>query len=419
MSARTSQLTSIVLAFAAMTGLPELATGQQHEDFDAYTANSQVVGQGGWEEWGPGAGAIVSNAQSLSAGNSIDINGASDLVHQYSGYTSGTWEYTAWQYIPMAMTGKTYFILLSSFGTVNKWAVQVAFDKVTGNVIADAGGGQVTMPIVYDTWVPIRVLIHIDDDWTQFFYNGTLIDSMAVADHPTHGGGWAWTKGPFGSATYGGLKNIGAVDLYANGATACYYDEITLKPYPAWRDDFDSYATNSQVVNQGGWEEWGPGAGALVSSAQSRGPGNSIDINGPSDLVHQYTGYTSGTWEYTTWQYIPTAMTGKTYFILLSSFGAMNKWAVQVAFDKATGNVIADAGGGQVTTPILYDKWVQIQVLVHLDADWTQFYYDGMLIDSAAVADHPTLGGGWAWIPRADGRATRSSLTPSGSCRVS
>jgi hypothetical protein len=119
MSARTSQLTSIVLAFAAMTGLPELATGQQHEDFDAYTANSQVVGQGGWEEWGPGAGAIVSNAQSLSAGNSIDINGASDLVHQYSGYTSGTWEYTAWQYIPMAMSGKTYFILRSSFGTVN------------------------------------------------------------------------------------------------------------------------------------------------------------------------------------------------------------------------------------------------------------------------------------------------------------
>jgi hypothetical protein len=387
----------VMLGALAILSAP--ATAQEHEDFDSYVVNSQVVGQGGWEEWGPGAGATVSSSQSLSSGNSIDIKGASDLIHRYSGYNSGKWEYTAWQYIPKTFTGKTYFIILSSFGTTNKWAVQVAFNKASGNVEPDAGksASKATTPIIYDKWVQIRVLIHLDADWVQFYYDGKLLDDATVANHPTLGGGWKWTGGPFGGSK--GPKNIGALDLFANKATSVFYDEIMLQPLTGWADDFDSYAAKSQVVLQGGWEEWGPGAGAIVASTPSRGPGNSIDIKAASDLVHRYKGYTKGTWEYSAWQYIPKAFTGKTYFIILSSFGTTNKWAVQVAFNKTTGNVEPDAGksNSKATTPIIYDKWVHIQVMIHLDADWVQFYYNGKLLDDATVTDHSVFGGGWKW----------------------
>jgi len=224
-----SHLFAPAIVAGALATLTTTAVGQWSDNFDSYAANSQVVGQGGWEEWGPGAGALVSSAQSRSTANSIDIVGATDLVHRYSGNTSGTWEYSAWQYIPTGTTGRQYFILLSQYGSTNKWAVQVAFNPATGNVEADAGGGQATnAALVYDQWVQIQVVIHLDDDWVQFYYNGVLLDSATVADHAVHGGGWTWTYGPFGNAAYGGLLEIGAVDLYANSATSVYYDDLTL-----------------------------------------------------------------------------------------------------------------------------------------------------------------------------------------------
>ncbi len=67
------------------------------DNFDSYATGSQLIGQGGWEGWdnNPAAGALTSSAQALSAPNSAAILGATDLVHQYSGYTSGQWVYTA------------------------------------------------------------------------------------------------------------------------------------------------------------------------------------------------------------------------------------------------------------------------------------------------------------------------------------
>ena len=401
----TSHAPSLSLALGALACLSTPVIAQHHEDFDSYASNAQVVGQGGWEEWGPGAGAIVSSTQALSLPNSIDIKGPSDLVRRYSGYTSGRWVYSAKQYIPTGTTGKAYFILLSSYGATNAWAVQVAFNPVTNMVEADAGGAAAgaKTAIVYDKWIDIEVLIDLDADWVQFRYNGVLLDDAAVPDHPTLGGGHAWTKGPTG--TYNGPKNIGAVDLYANNSTSIYYDEITLQRATAWSDTIDTYAANTQIVGQGGWEEWGPGAGAMVSNTRAFGPGNSINITGPSDLVHRYSGYTSGVWEYRTKQYIPTGLTAQSYFILLSSYPTSNVWTVQLGFDPASGNVRADAGrsGSQATTPIVYDKWVDIQVIIDLDADWTQVYYNNVLLDDPLLADHPTLGGGYTWTKGVSG----------------
>ena len=266
------------------------ATGQWSDNFDSYSSGSQAVGQGGWEEWGPGAGALVSSAQSRSTANSIDIVGATDLVRRYSGYTSGTWDYSAWQYIPSGTTGKHYFILLSQYGTTNKWAVQVGFNPITGNVEADAGGGRAdNAKLIYDQWVRIQVVIHLDDDWVQFYYNGILLDSATVADHAVHGGGWTWTYGPFGNANYAGLLEVGAVDLYANSGTSVYYDDLSLtqmhkgvRPYgsptPGANGEAQAIATGDAL-----------GSNPLFGIGATNGPPNSIGL-----LAFTVTNYPSG-----------------------------------------------------------------------------------------------------------------------------
>ena len=59
------------------------------ENWDAYANGQQMHGLNGWTGWegSAGAGALVSNLQYLSEPNAININGASDLVHPYAGYT--------------------------------------------------------------------------------------------------------------------------------------------------------------------------------------------------------------------------------------------------------------------------------------------------------------------------------------------
>lgn len=209
------------------------ATAQWSDNFDSYAASSQIVSQGGWEEWGPGAGALVSNAQALSGSNSVEITGATDLVHQYANYTSGKWVYRAMQYVPSTMTGQSYFILLNTYayptGPYN-WSVQVKFDAAAGTVTADAGS--LTAPstaLVTDQWVEIKVFIDLDLDWVQFYYNDVLIDDPALVDHPTLGGGYRWSYGVFGQG--GGQLQIQAVDLYANLASSVYYDDMSLQPF--------------------------------------------------------------------------------------------------------------------------------------------------------------------------------------------
>lgn len=238
-------LLSVAVAVPLCTSL---ATAQWSENFDSYAPNSSLTtpAQGGWEEWTVGSGASVSSAQSRSTANAVDIMGATDLVHQYTGITSGKWVYQAWQYIPSTMVGSTYFILLNSYafpaGPYN-WSVQVEF-SVAGGVLADIGSAtraHAPTPVITDRWVELKVIIDLDQDWVQFYYNGVLLDEPNLLDHPTLGGGYTWTGGVFGQG--GGVANIAAVDLYANSATSAYYDDLALRPA-----QFESFGTGCAGV---------------------------------------------------------------------------------------------------------------------------------------------------------------------------
>jgi hypothetical protein len=197
------------------------------ENFDSYTNGQFLDGgadDGGWKGFcnNPSYGAYVTNAQSHTSPNSVEINGTVDLVHEYEGYTSGTLPYRCLQYIPANFSGESYFILLSEYddsGSTNIWTVQLRFDSDLDVVESEFTGEQA--PLVYDTWVEIECYIDLDTDWLQIYYNGALL-----SDH-------AWTDTVQG--TGGGTLNVAAVDLFANGATSVYYDDMF---FPFWLPPF-------------------------------------------------------------------------------------------------------------------------------------------------------------------------------------
>jgi hypothetical protein len=197
------------------SGSPQLV--DWFENFDSYATGSQMHGQGGWKGWGnsAAAGALTTNLYARSAPNSVDILGASDLVHEYSGYTTGFWRYTAWQYIPTGFSGESYFILLNQYddaGATNNWSTQVHFNAAQNLVIADGVGSGQTLPLIKGQWVEIRVEIDLINDNQEFYYDGQLLYEGS------------WRDGVSG----GGILNIGAVDLFANGASSVYYDDLSL-----------------------------------------------------------------------------------------------------------------------------------------------------------------------------------------------
>jgi hypothetical protein len=81
--------------------------------------------------------------------------------------------------------------------------------------------------------VEIRVLINLETNWQKFYYGGDLLYENV------------WASGT-------GITSIGALDLFANGASPVYYDDLSLVMTtnypPAAVDDAYSVAENGILV---------------------------------------------------------------------------------------------------------------------------------------------------------------------------
>ena len=208
----------LALLLAMMPLLVSAAGGPWSDNFDSYTNGSNIHGQGGWKGWDniPGNGGTVTTAQARSAPNSLETDAVEDVVHEYS-VTDGQWVYTAWQYIPGNFVGQHYFIMLNTYadGGTNNWTLQLCFDSTSGNVFDDSGATCAgnSLPFVTDQWAEIRVEIDLDADSFDLFYNGGQLITGGVWSQHTSGGG---------------VTSIGAVDLWSNGGTPVYYDDMSL-----------------------------------------------------------------------------------------------------------------------------------------------------------------------------------------------
>jgi hypothetical protein len=196
------------------------------DDFDSYETGSALHGQGGWAGWDNNAAATgyITDVQARSSPNSLEGNWftgvASDMVQQYSGYNTGVWVYTAWLYVPSAMTGTQFFILMNTYTPGGShvspdWSLQVEFNAASG-YIRDFNNAGATLPLITNAWAQIRVEIDFDADVQTVFYDNTQFIQKS------------WKNG----VSQGGAQNLACVDLYAGdtASTSVYWDDLSLTP---------------------------------------------------------------------------------------------------------------------------------------------------------------------------------------------
>lgn len=199
------------------------------DNFDTYSNGQALHGVNGWKGWDntPTAGANVSNLFSSSPANSVEVTGGSDLVHEYSGVTSGTWRYKAQVYVPSSLTsGSTYFILMNRYvdGALGAkaWSAEYEFNLATNQVDDDFASPSTTwgnapstpQPIVRNAWTDILVEFDPVANTAKNYYNGALL----------HGPGRLWYEPTNANA----VPQIQCVDLYANNVGPVYYDNLEL-----------------------------------------------------------------------------------------------------------------------------------------------------------------------------------------------
>ncbi len=194
------------------------ASAQWADDFDSYPNGTLLYEVNGWTGWdgASGAAGTVTNAQAFSAPHSIAVSGTGDAIHPFSGYDSGVWTFTAYQYIPDTLDALTYFILNNEYnhGGPYDWAVEMHMDPSTGMVTEIVHNDGSAAPILYNEWVEIRTLIDLDSNYMEAYYNGTMVAS----------GAW--------NIRTGGLISLQNVDLYAPHIETVYYDNLSLVPTP-------------------------------------------------------------------------------------------------------------------------------------------------------------------------------------------
>jgi hypothetical protein len=205
----------IIITICALVALGAVsAQANWYDGFESYTAGSGIHGMGGWSGWNddPAFDAIISDFFAYAGSQSVAITGAADIVHRFSGYDAGVWNFRAWMLIPAGFTGETYFLMLNTYepnGSQN-WSTQIRFTN--GMIVTDTPGGE-SMPYVTGQWAELLLTIDLNADLQTFYYDGVMLYQAS------------WTEGVSG----GGVPNIACVDLFANAATEVYYDELSLE----------------------------------------------------------------------------------------------------------------------------------------------------------------------------------------------
>jgi hypothetical protein len=136
----------------------------------------------------------------------------------------GRWTITAWQFVPAGFQSGcdgsgncgSYFVLLNTYsdGGPYDWSAHFRADSITGTFIRD-GATPAAVPLITGRWVEIRVEVDLDADTYRVFYDGAELGTLET-----------WSDGPYGGGS--GAVNIGAIDLFANGSSTVYYDDVSL-----------------------------------------------------------------------------------------------------------------------------------------------------------------------------------------------
>jgi len=187
--------------------------------FDDMTAGEYFVlneGSDFWTTWSSTPGtdedAFVSDEQSFSPANSVEVEGITDLLFLCGNRTSGKYQIDFKYYILSGFGG--YFNLQHFEVPGTEWAMEVYFGAAETGYLT-VGGTDYGFDFNADEWLEISNIVDLDNDLAQLYINGVLIHE------------WPFHNQASGEA---GTLQLGAVNIYA-GAPGTetphyYFDDV-------------------------------------------------------------------------------------------------------------------------------------------------------------------------------------------------
>ncbi|MDY7107549.1 MAG: hypothetical protein SYC29_02835 [Planctomycetota bacterium] len=190
-------------------------------------------------------------------------------------------------------------------------------------------------------------------------------------------------------------------DLFGYDIEGGRFDRLQVNA-PTWGDNFDAYEPGP-LLGLGGWEAWNdnPDAGDfIVTEEQAASEPHSVAIDGDDDAVRRLFGYGCGgepnadcgdeIWLWSVKQYVPSALQGQQFFILLNTYEANGdqNWSLQLVADGGA-DAFADFDTGDAL-PLITDQWTEIRVVVDLSRDEQSVFYDGERLVTKSWTDGVT-----------------------------
>jgi hypothetical protein len=214
------------------------------DDFEAYTVGGQLACQGfpEWDTWNllpcdPVTDAYISDTYAFSGSNSFVIVQNSDVIRPLGTQTSGKWDLGFMVYLPAGKQG-IFLCLAEFYGTPREWAMGVVFGPSGTGSLHGGALNAATFTYAYDTWQSCRLIIDLDLDLAEFWYDGALIHS------------WQWTLGDDGS---GCPLQLDVADFFGDVAVCeMYVDDFMFGQYPFVPVELTSFTAN---VNHSGQVE--------------------------------------------------------------------------------------------------------------------------------------------------------------------
>jgi hypothetical protein len=211
------------------------------DDIESYTAGPMPFSNG-WEGWAQAAAAVgevsTDEDHTTGSGQSLKNNVNNDQVRVfeggpshggtgsagpddgfgYDGFVSDAWLFKAWLFVPNGQSGQQFLIVCSRYtgaGAGTAWNMQTNFSGSTG-VLEDEITGT-TLPLTQNQWKEFEVFVNLRDDQVLVLYDGLFFYSGV------------WSFGIFGDNDPVTDSFWGAIDLFSNGGTAVYWDDLSIE----------------------------------------------------------------------------------------------------------------------------------------------------------------------------------------------
>ena len=156
-----------------------------------------------------------------------------------------------------------------------------------------------------------------------------------------------------------------------------------------FEDDFESYTAGAQLACQDSihWNTW---SGIpcdwledpFVSNSKAHSGSNSVWIQPYNDLIKAFPNYTTGRYSIEFHLYIPSGYTASWCQLAVFINSDSTEWGFYAMFDPFGNGNIAAGEWGAAQFSFSYDTWMHNELIVDLNSDWAEYYFEGNRVHS-------------------------------------